>query len=262
MFFLTFINARIFYSFSYSLFAVFLLYAAIYVNNIAKQIPLWSFILMQSVLQSVTLGDEEANRRGVQKTVLERKGPSTFSCGVEIISKTELRVHRSLEATVDAILSGIFFFWFSKTKKLPFYVLVLQDILKKNCGKILLQFTKESLKVGCWRKSTKTRGCCYAAILQLLLLPMKAAPSPTCLVCFLFPLLSLNLSIYSWKWGKNFPIFRHNFCQEPAIDICWFSATNNSPPPPDLSSMPYLLTLFLWKDVPHMWKFAKWAPRE
>ncbi|KAF9666607.1 hypothetical protein SADUNF_Sadunf16G0246400 [Salix dunnii] len=57
-------------------------------------------------IQSVTLGDEEANRRGVQKTVLERKGPSTFSCGVEIISKTELRVHHSLEATVDAILSG------------------------------------------------------------------------------------------------------------------------------------------------------------
>lgn len=57
-------------------------------------------------IQSVTLGDEEASRRGVQKTVLERKGPSTFCCGVEIISKIELRVHRSLEATVDAILSG------------------------------------------------------------------------------------------------------------------------------------------------------------
>ncbi|GLU15421.1 hypothetical protein SLE2022_319150 [Rubroshorea leprosula] len=57
-------------------------------------------------IQSVTLGDEEANRRGVQKTVLERKGPSTFNCGVEIISKTELRVHCSLEATVDAVLAG------------------------------------------------------------------------------------------------------------------------------------------------------------
>ncbi|CAH9135581.1 unnamed protein product [Cuscuta epithymum] len=57
-------------------------------------------------VQSVTLGDEEASRRGVQKSVLERKGPSVFSCGVEIISKTELRVHRNLEATVDAILSG------------------------------------------------------------------------------------------------------------------------------------------------------------
>ncbi|KAK6134668.1 hypothetical protein DH2020_031593 [Rehmannia glutinosa] len=57
-------------------------------------------------VQSVTLGDEEASRRGVQKTVLERKGPSTFSSGVEIISKTELRVHRNLEATVDDVLSG------------------------------------------------------------------------------------------------------------------------------------------------------------
>ncbi|XP_021890238.1 uncharacterized protein ycf45-like isoform X3 [Carica papaya] len=59
-------------------------------------------------IQSVTLGDEEANRRGVQKSVLERKGPPTFSCAVEIISKTELRVHHCLEATVDAVLLGLF----------------------------------------------------------------------------------------------------------------------------------------------------------
>ncbi|KAK4796386.1 hypothetical protein SAY86_028712 [Trapa natans] len=57
-------------------------------------------------IESVTLGDEEASRRRVQKTVLERKGPATFNSAVEIISKTELRVHRSLEATVDCILSG------------------------------------------------------------------------------------------------------------------------------------------------------------
>ncbi|KAL3323299.1 hypothetical protein AABB24_040426 [Solanum stoloniferum] len=57
-------------------------------------------------VQSVTLGDEEASRRGVQKSVLERKGPSSFSCGVEIISKAELRAHPDLEATVDAILAG------------------------------------------------------------------------------------------------------------------------------------------------------------
>ncbi|ONK66745.1 uncharacterized protein A4U43_C06F11510 [Asparagus officinalis] len=57
-------------------------------------------------VQSVTLGDEEASRRGVQKTVLERKGPSTFTCAAEIISKTKLQVHRSLEATVDALLAG------------------------------------------------------------------------------------------------------------------------------------------------------------
>jgi hypothetical protein len=56
--------------------------------------------------KSVTLGDEEANRRRGQKTVLERKGPSTFTYAVEIVSKTELRIHRSLEATVDALLAG------------------------------------------------------------------------------------------------------------------------------------------------------------
>ncbi|KAM7251559.1 hypothetical protein ACFE04_023442 [Oxalis oulophora] len=63
-------------------------------------------LIMNPSLEMLVGGDEEANRRGVQKTVLERKGPSTFSCAVEIVSKTELRIHRSLEATVDSILSG------------------------------------------------------------------------------------------------------------------------------------------------------------
>ncbi|KAF8736304.1 hypothetical protein HU200_014359 [Digitaria exilis] len=57
-------------------------------------------------IESVTLGDEEAKKRKVQKTILERKGPPTFSCAVEIISKTECRVHHKLETTVDAILAG------------------------------------------------------------------------------------------------------------------------------------------------------------
>jgi hypothetical protein len=43
----------------------------------------------------------------VQKTILERKGPPTFTCAVEMISKTECRVHHRLDATVDAILAGI-----------------------------------------------------------------------------------------------------------------------------------------------------------
>jgi len=57
-------------------------------------------------IQSVTLGDDEAFRRGVQKTILERKGPPAFTCAVEMISLTEWRVHHSLEATVDAVLAG------------------------------------------------------------------------------------------------------------------------------------------------------------
>nr|XP_027111463.1 uncharacterized protein ycf45 [Coffea arabica] len=57
-------------------------------------------------IESVTLGDEEARKRKVQKTILERKGPPTFTCAVEMISRTECCVYHRLDATVDAILAG------------------------------------------------------------------------------------------------------------------------------------------------------------
>jgi hypothetical protein len=57
--------------------------------------------------QSVTLGDDEARRRGVQKSVLERKGPPTFTAAAEMLSRTEWRIHYSLAATIDALLAGI-----------------------------------------------------------------------------------------------------------------------------------------------------------
>ncbi|KAL8533174.1 hypothetical protein ACS0TY_009427 [Phlomoides rotata] len=57
-------------------------------------------------IESVTLGDEEARKRKVQKTILERKGAPSFTCAVEMISKTECRVHHRLDATVDALLAG------------------------------------------------------------------------------------------------------------------------------------------------------------
>lgn len=55
-------------------------------------------------IQSVTLSDEEARRRGTQKSILERKAPPTFNVMVEIISRDEVAVHRDVSATVDSIL--------------------------------------------------------------------------------------------------------------------------------------------------------------
>ncbi len=57
-------------------------------------------------IQPVTLGDEEARRRGTQKTVLERKAPPTFDVLVEIVERDHVIVHRSVAETVDAILRG------------------------------------------------------------------------------------------------------------------------------------------------------------
>ena len=57
-------------------------------------------------IQPVTLGDEEARRRGTQKTVLERKAPPTFDVVVEIVERDSVIVHRNVAETVDAILRG------------------------------------------------------------------------------------------------------------------------------------------------------------
>jgi stage III sporulation protein SpoIIIAA len=57
-------------------------------------------------IQPVTLGDEEARRRGTQKTVLERKAPPTFDILVEIVERDNVIVHRNVAETVDAILRG------------------------------------------------------------------------------------------------------------------------------------------------------------
>lgn len=55
-------------------------------------------------IQAVTLGDEEARRRGTQKTVLERKAPPTFDILVEIQSWDQVTVYSDVAAAVDAIL--------------------------------------------------------------------------------------------------------------------------------------------------------------
>jgi hypothetical protein len=95
-------------------------------------------------IESVTLGDEEARRRGVQKSVLERAGPPTFDVAVswqavcqrqprvghcamitlhpasasppaivlfgaacmqvEMVDRTHWRVHRDVAAAVDRLL--------------------------------------------------------------------------------------------------------------------------------------------------------------
>ena len=57
-------------------------------------------------IQSVTLSDEEARRRGTQKSILERKAPPTFGVMIEIIGRDEVAVHTDVAATVDAILRG------------------------------------------------------------------------------------------------------------------------------------------------------------
>ena len=57
-------------------------------------------------IQTVTLGDEEAKRRGTQKSILERKAPPTFDIVVEIQDWDRVAIHPDVGEAVDTILRG------------------------------------------------------------------------------------------------------------------------------------------------------------
>jgi hypothetical protein len=57
-------------------------------------------------IESVTLSDEEARRRGTQKTVLERRSPPTFDVLIEIQTRDRLSVQLDVASSVDALLRG------------------------------------------------------------------------------------------------------------------------------------------------------------
>ena len=57
-------------------------------------------------IQAVTLGDEEARRRGTQKTVLERKAPPTFDVLVEQEERHLIGIHLDVAVAVDGLLRG------------------------------------------------------------------------------------------------------------------------------------------------------------
>ncbi len=57
-------------------------------------------------VSSVTLGDDEAKRRGSQKTVLEREKQPTFDVVIEIVDRNTLAVYKNTSEAVDYILRG------------------------------------------------------------------------------------------------------------------------------------------------------------
>ncbi len=57
-------------------------------------------------IESVTLSDEEARRRGTQKTVLERRAPPTFDVLIEIQERDRVAIHSDVSIAVDSLLRG------------------------------------------------------------------------------------------------------------------------------------------------------------
>ncbi|HEY9857093.1 MAG TPA: LAGLIDADG family homing endonuclease [Stenomitos sp.] len=57
-------------------------------------------------IQTVTLSDEEARRRGTQKSILERKAPPTFDIAIELQDRDRMAVHQDVADVIDQMLRG------------------------------------------------------------------------------------------------------------------------------------------------------------
>jgi stage III sporulation protein SpoIIIAA len=93
-------------------------------------------------IEAVTLSDEEARRRGTQKTVLERRAPPTFDVLIEIQTRDRFAVHTDIMASVDALLRG--------------FPLAPELRTRDEKGKIQIEKTKPSEKSRLDAKETKT----------------------------------------------------------------------------------------------------------
>jgi stage III sporulation protein SpoIIIAA len=93
-------------------------------------------------IEAVTLSDEEARRRGTQKTVLERRAPPTFDVLIEIINRNRFSVHQDIMVSVDALLRG--------------YPLLPEVRMRDEEGKIQVEKTASSSASRMDAKETKT----------------------------------------------------------------------------------------------------------
>jgi stage III sporulation protein SpoIIIAA len=74
-------------------------------ENLIKNPPLADLI---GGIQYVTLSDDEAKRRGTQKSILERKAYPAFEIIIEINHQTSWTIHEDVKNSVDLFLRGNF----------------------------------------------------------------------------------------------------------------------------------------------------------
>ena len=74
-------------------------------ENLIKNPPLADLI---GGIQYVTLSDDEAKRRGTQKSILERKAYPSFEVIIEINAPNAWKIHEDVKSSVDALLRGTF----------------------------------------------------------------------------------------------------------------------------------------------------------
>jgi len=83
-------------------------------------------------IQYVTISDEEAKRRGTQKSILERKSYPAFQLAIEVNSLNSWTIHENVENSVDLILRGTCYISQIRTLKKNEKILIRYKKLQKD----------------------------------------------------------------------------------------------------------------------------------
>ena len=124
-------------------------------NQIANLIKNPTLSDLVGGIQAVTLGDDEARRRGSQKTVLERKAPPTFEIAVEMIERQRWVVHEDTAETIDSLLRGIEPANQVRTVDDNGEVSIIHEEAQVSTNILSNRMTTPSLSPGGWRASGK-----------------------------------------------------------------------------------------------------------
>lgn len=75
-------------------------------NSLENLIKNPSLVDLIGGIQYVTLSDDEAKRRGTQKSILERKAYPAFQLAVEINDRYSWTIHEDVQGSIDLLLQG------------------------------------------------------------------------------------------------------------------------------------------------------------
>ena len=141
-------------------------------------------------VEAVTLSDEEARRRGTQKTVLERRAPPTFDVLIEIQNRERFAVHADIMTSVDALLRGF-----------P----ILPEIRTYDTeGKIVIEKAAPTPASKAEAAKTPRRGRGLGSVSEAPTQPPEPAPIPLSQVVETVPLSNLRaIRIYPYGVARN-----------------------------------------------------------
>ena len=114
-------------------------------------------------IEAVTLSDEEARRRGTQKTVLERRAPPTFDVLVEIQTRDQFAIHADITESVDTFLRG--------------FPLPAELRIRDESGKVRVEKTPPLSTASSGQRSERGRRTQPAASYESTLAPTRTVPT-------------------------------------------------------------------------------------